>query len=529
MTLNIHIDSIYACHIAYIAWLLKIDFNIISPISNKTFNFSTTDYNAYYQRMIDKIYQEYTLLFEPALFEYYIKNTFTFYESNPISGTDITISNNTSIKAAEYDFYTQLHNIGILPNIYQYEFVGNFAPYIASITEIIQQIFNRPAIQSEIDHYFTYNGSGIYNFNDSRFTNMFTWLNVLYFSSEGQTNNLHIPLISNFKSSKFLLTLKYPIIAVIFSGYVRDFIDHYSSHKIIVNNPYLDIYIHTWNNRGPRYEYVDELADITTLTNLYNPISILVEDVKPMKQTFTLLGKITPIFLIWGGEMGDDATHYINAKLYSTWKAFTLMESYETTNNVRYDGIIKINFNIDLSIFNFKGIISDIMPNLFNEPKNALYVPYKLYDKDINSFVQAYTGGGCWKCDVEAKYIHYNYTPKHPYHFNDITQSWFWANRTIGQKACELYLSALQIMQSNHITNLSNYPTVNYKQYREFIYIQEPVDYQGKVYSIDDINKRVVCFYPERLMREYMSNNACVSSSNINGTFRDFDRSTFKI
>jgi len=524
--INIHVNSIYACHIAYIAWLLKIDFNIISPISNKTFNFSTTDYYAYYQRMVNKIYEEHILLFEPALFEYFIKNTFVFYSVPPVPGTDITVTINTSIKAVEYDFYSQLYNIGILPNLYQYELRGTFVPYIASINEIIQQLFNRPAIQTEVDYYFTHLGSGLYNFNDPRFTNMFTWLNVLYFSAEGITNNLQLPLTSSFKASKFLVTLQNPRIAVIFSGYVRDFIDHFPTHKIIVDNPYLDIYIHTWTLRGPRYEYVNELADITTLTNLYNPTSILVEDARPMKQTFTLLGKITPIFLIRGGEQGDDATHYINAKLYSTWKAFTLIQNYETLNNVEYDGIIKMNFNLDVSTFNFKGIINDIMPNLFGAPKNALYAANQPIE--IKEF-QPYTSGGCWKCDVEARYIHYSYIPNHPYHFNDISQSWFWANRAIGEKACKLYLSALQILQNNHSSNLANYQNLNFKQEREFIYIENPTDYQGKVYSIDDVNRKVVCFYPERLMREYMINNACVSSSNINGTIRNFDALTFKI
>jgi hypothetical protein len=523
--INIHINSIYACHIAYIASLLKLNFNIISPIINKTFNFLTTDYYTYYKRIVDKLYEEYSLLFEPALFEYYIKNNFTFYSTNPVNDTDITITVNSSIKNVEYDFYTQLNSIGILPNLYQYELKGTFVPYIATIGEVIQQIFNRPVTQIEIDYYFIHLGSGLFNFNDSKFTNLFSWFHVLYFSPEGQTNNLQTPLITNFKSSKFLITLTYPRIAVIFSGYVRDFIDHFPTHKIIVNNPYLDIYIHTWILKGPRYEYVNTLTDITTLTNLYNPTSILVEDARPMKQTFTLLGKISPIFLIWGGEQGDDATHYINAKLYSTWKAFTLIKAYETSNNVRYDGIIKMNFNLDVTNFNFKGIISDITPNLFNEPKNALYVPniFGATEK------QPYTGGGCWKCDVEARYIHYNYIPNHPYHFNDISQSWFWANRIIGEKACELYLSAFQILQNNHTSNLANYQNVNFKEYRDFIYIQSPSDYQGKVYSIDDINQRVVCYYPERLMREYMINNTCVSSSNITGNVRRFDALTYKI
>jgi hypothetical protein len=527
--INIHINSIYACHIAYVAWLLKLDFNIISPDSNKIFDFISTDYMAYYQRMLDKLYEEHVILFEPAFFEYYIKNNFIFYTTNQSSGIDIIVTNTKSIKDAEFDFYSQLHNNGILSNIYKYEAVGTFIPYIASISEIILKIFNRVATQIEIDYYFIHNGSGIYNFNDSKFTNMFTWLHILYFSQEGQSNNLHLPLITYFKASKFLINLKYAKIAIIFSGYSRDFLDHFPSHKNIITNPYFDIFIHTWTHKGPRYEYKKELADISKVTTLYNPTSILLEDDYPLKQTFTLLGKLNPIFLIWGGQEGDDATHYINAKLYSTWKAHTLIEDYEASNNISYNGIIKLNFNLDITNFNFKGISKDILPNIFNIPKNGLFLPNNLYDNEFNQFVQPYTEGGCWKCNIEAKYINYNYIPRHQYHYNDISQSWFWANRLIGKKACNLYTNAFQIMIDNQQNNILNYPNVKHKQFREFIYIQEPVDYQGKVYSIDDINNKVLCFYPEKLMREYMINNACISSSNIAGTFRRFDALTFKV
>lgn len=527
--INIHINSIYACHIAYVAWLLKLEFNIISSDSNKIFDFNNTGYTVYYQRMVNKIYEEHKLLFEPAFFEYYIKNNFIFYPTPPNNGIDIIITSTVSIKDVEYDFYNQLHNNGILSNIYKYESLGTFIPYIASINEIILQIFNRVATQEEIDYYFIHNGSGLYNFNDSKFTNMFTWLHILYFSIEGRNNNYHLPLISSFKASKFLINLKYARLVIILSGYSRDFIDHFPSHKNIVENPYLDIFIHTWNHKGPRYEYINELTDIQNLTTLYNPTSILIEDCRIMKQTFTLIGKINPIFLIWGGQEGDDATHYINAKLYSTWKAHSLIEEYELINNISYDGIIKLNFNLNITNFDFKAISHDILPNIFNIQQNGLFVPNNFYDNEFNPFVQPYTIGGCWKCNIEAKYINYNFIPKHQYHYNDISHSWFWANRLIGKKACNLYLNVLQIMLDNHSNNILNYPNVKHKQYRDFIYIQEPVDYQGKVYSIDDINKKVICFYPERLMREYMINNACISSDNISGTFRRFDTLSFKI
>jgi hypothetical protein len=57
---------------------------------------------------------------------------------------------------------------------------------------------------------------------------------------------------------------------------------------------------------------------------------------------------------------GDDATLYINAKLYSTWKLTYIIEDYEIINNKSYDGIIKLNFNLDITNFNFKRNIKNI-------------------------------------------------------------------------------------------------------------------------------------------------------------------------
>jgi hypothetical protein len=49
-------------------------------------------------------------------------------------------------------------------------------------------------------------------------------------------------------------------------------------------------------------------------------------------------------------------------------------------------------------------------------------------------------------------------------------------------------------MLNNHSTNILNYPLLNINNI-EFIYIQDPIDYQGKVYSIDDIQSFM--FYPD--------------------------------
>jgi len=528
--INIYIDSIYACHIAYYAYILKLDFNIISLDSNKIFDFNGTDYFDYYERMVNKLYDKTQILLEPTLFEYFIKNTFTFNNSTNILDIDIHILNSNSLKDVENEFLQQLDSNNIIKYLYKYEL--NFDTYKNSIILLYNLILNRSPTNNEIDYYYIYDHKkGIYTFHNVIFTNLFSLIHILYFNNEGRQNNLHLPWITLFKSIKFNIILKIPKFALILSGYSRDFINYYESHKIFIENPYIDIFIHTWNLKGPRYEYLNEKTDIITLTKLYNPTQILVENVISMQSGFSLLGKITPIFLVWDDCQGDDATRYINAQLYSLWKAMELIKNYEITHNISYNGIIKMNFNINIINLNFKGIVNDISPTIFGQLKNALYSPNLKKIDNIIKFNdrEPYTLGGCSRCMLEAKYIHFNYIPQHTYHYNDISNIVFWTNRILGQKACELYLNALQIMENNHANNIINYQNVRYKQFREFIYIQEPEFYQAKVYSINDINKPIVCFYIERLMREHMINNTCLTSDNIKGEFKDFDILTNKI
>lgn len=527
--INIYIDSIYACHIAYYAYILKLNFNIISLNSNKIFDFNGTDYFNYYKRMTDKLYNETKILLEPALFEYFIKNQFIFNNSTHKLDIKLYISGN-NLKDVETNFLQQLDNNNIIKYLYKYEL--NFDTYKASIILIYKLILNRSPTNNEIDYFYIHDRKkGVYTFHDIRFINLFSLIHILYFNNEGRQNNLHLPWITVFKSMKFNISLHIPRIALILSGYSRDFINYYESHKIFIENPYIDIFIHTWNLKGPRYEYINELTDINMLTKLYNPTRILVEDVISMQSGFTLLGKIKPIFLVWNDCQGDDETKYINSQLYSIWKTMELIKKYEIRRNISYNGIIKMNFNIKIVNFDFKGIVNDISTTMFGQLKNALYCQNVQTLNNITRFNyrKPYTLGGCSRCMLEAKYIHYNYIPQHTYHYNDISTIIFWANRVLGEKACNLYLNALNILKNNHINNIANYQNIRYKQYRDFIYIQEPEFYQGQVHSINDVSKPIICFYIDRLMREYMVNNTCLTSDHIYGEFKDFDTLTHKI
>lgn len=521
MTINIYINSIYSCHIAYLAFLLKLDFNIIST-DPKTFNF-LVEYQPY-KRMVDQVVTENNYLIETTFFEYFIKNQFTFYTSPPAPGTTITILNNSSLLDAQLDFLTQLDTLNIIKYLYQYE--TNLISYKKSIQWVIETILNRTATVSEIDYYYYHNRFSLNSLIPEKFINLFTFIHIIYFSSEARSNNLHMPFVTVFKNIKYTNTLINPTFALLLSGHSRQFYEHSSTHKDIIQNPYIDIFIHTWSNKGPRYEFSNSLTDIFLLTSTYQPKDISVENEHIYKNDFSLIGKINPIFLIWG-QQTNDGSRYVNSKLYSLWKALTLMQTFETNNNITYHGIIKGNFNLDIINFDFVKVAKNISPNICGTPRNALYVPvnFKRASPDIFPYI-----GACKTCDRQlTENCLFNYIPNHSNHTNDIVQNWWYTNRTIGKKAAELYLEGSNILFANHSNNVARYSAQLYKQNADFIYMREADYYQSQFISVNDQPKDMICFYPERLLREHLKNYCILSSDAISGTFRDFDIYTDKI
>lgn len=535
MAINIFVDSVYACHIAYLCQLLKLDTHrIISSNANKTFDFGSL-YGSYYQRMLDKLQERTDVVLETVFFENFLKNTYTFSSIPDTAQGSISliVTNNSSILAAQTQFFTLLDTNNIILDLHKYD--TDFYAYRRVLTWGIQTILGRSPLPNEIDELYLLNAVGLWDTNHPNLTNLFSWLHILTFGTEGRSLDIDLPYINAFRSTKYTLPLKKPTFAVLVSGHMRDYENRINNHRVFTHNPYMDFFIHTWTQRGPRYEFLHTSPlDTVALSQAYPACISLIEDESTLLQGFSLRSVLNPIFL-HHGQQGDDATRYVNSKLYSLWKAFTLAQQYESQTGTTYKAIMKLNVNVMYDRVNFAKMIVDVSTNPWGHAKNALYVP-NIYPKKLQGLVnsfnpcrQPFTGGGCSRCDLEAKYVHYTYVPQHPYHHTDICETWWYANRLVGQKAAELYLSATSIMLTNHTSNLAAYPNCHYRQIHEFVYMKHPVQYQKRVYSVDDQSWDVLCFYPERLMREHMKGvYPCVSSSNITGQLSEFDIKTSK-
>ena len=76
--------------------------------------------------------------------------------------------------------------------------------------------------------------------------------------------------------------------------------------------------------------------------------------------------------------------------------------------------------------------------------------------------------------------------------------------------ACNLYLYTFDILKKNHNRNIEIIDTLPNLKELPFIYLK------GNV-----IEKEIVCFYPERMLREHLENYHCKSSRNIKGKIFD--------
>lgn len=327
------------------------------------------------------------------------------------------------------------------------------------------------------------------NNNTKKGINAFMWVCIVNTCTETVTFGYRDVFLNAFKN----MPKCRPRIAVLFSGYLRQ--NKHISHAHIINSPHVDIFVHTWSDKGFKNErrlidkswLSEKIApiNIETLTKQYAPKKILIED--NILDNYSIVGKISPIFL-YSGQAKDDASRYINSQLYSINTAFKLMKEYEEEEGFKYDAIMRIRFDFNIMNIDWAGIIDDIK-------KDCIYFPHA----SCNGHRHAGGGGGCLSCDSNQEHIK---------HTNDICDIWFYGKRDIAARACEIYNNAIDIMKENHETNMKMlYEHKIYSEKNDFVYIS----------STRDIENRYVCFYPERLLREGLTGTPCKSSRRMAG------------
>lgn len=334
----------------------------------------------------------------------------------------------------------------------------------------ILRIFNRTVNQSELDYHSN---------NASTHKHL---LNFIY----------EIIECDEFKQKYVLPIMK---IAVCFFGYTRDLERNIKTHANLFRlNP--DIFIHTFTSSGKkstaRYrggEWIKEnelnnQINVTLINNTYKPKKIVIE--KNDLQKFSINdGRIIPLLIY---QAHDDATRYINSQLYTKHCVCELMRQYEAANKISYDIVILTRFDFGYELLELRELLGLDMSNIYFPGFNSGHGhPGK--------------GGGCLNCDA-GKY-HFGCT-----HSNDMCDVWAISCSSNIVLLGKLFLDGKQILKnSRYISNdyiIKN--NIKHRRDKNFVYVYERFE-----------EEKLVCYYPERLMREYLKDSICLTYNKIKG------------
>jgi hypothetical protein len=462
--MKIILDGIYSKHIYFFCKLLKEENQIIEIKNFKHFDI--------YDNIIKKVIQE---------TGYYLTNDIlkNMINETTINKTDITKTEDILIIDCNRDIHdleSKIFKI-LFPNISP----NPFDP--KTIEHTINIKFNRNMTSKELT----------YHMHNNKNLDIFTWMMILTFCREGINNKPYdTKLIKNKK------------IAVILCGHVRNYRYTIHSQKRFIDNDLFDVFIHTWDDTGLKndkrniaYEWLNsncEKIDIASIKQHYKPKKIKVENNKELLPKLSLRGKINPIFL-FKYQAQDDATKYINSQLYSIYQAYKLIEEYELENNMKYDGIIKLRFDFNISHIDIDTIIRHISDT------NAIYWPHAKSSNHFHRLSSGKLSGGCLSCDANIE---------HDEHTNDICDVWFYTKRILAKKVCEIFLHGEELLKNNQEHNLrmlKEHSEIKHEKKEDYIYISE----------FHDIDKYIRAWYPESINRWNLKGILCPSSMAIQG------------
>lgn len=274
-------------------------------------------------------------------------------------------------------------------------------------------------------------------------------------------------------------------VALLLSGHIRNF-EPRKAFWVDFNNKFgdrVDIYVHTWNESGVRSqkEWIDVgkvPPSFDEIRAVLKPKKMLVEDHSEKIDSFSLKHPGLQLYYTNVRYLNrtTDFTRNIGSQLYSIMKSWELAKD----SGVEYDMMIRL--RNDCIIENFGNIFT----------RDTSFLKDEVLVVNGNSHRHAFGGGGCNKCTLEYP------TRKHTDHVNDVCDIMYLGNPSVMARVCNMFNDARKLVLS-------------FKEYNELAMKDEDVraclvpypDAMGvkapKIYE-----SRIKCFYPERLIREYM-------------------------
>jgi hypothetical protein len=288
-------------------------------------------------------------------------------------------------------------------------------------------------------------------------------------------------------------------IGVILSGHIRH-LNIMDTLNDLIKFYDIDVFIHTWDNIGIKGNEtnINDSIDFNNvkdrISNLFNVKSYLIECNKIFIESIEQETNDKTYFNYSSPEV------FIKSQLYSIKKSYELLEQYSKENNVKYDCVIKLRFDLDFVEFNLdKHIINELNQNKLIFVTNS----DQHYHPDY--------GTSCWACD--NMYYKYGLKKCHSFeHTNVICDLFAYGSQDSMKDYCSTYdyydsinesfiEDNIKFIKENnlHINKVNN------------VYQFHPKGHDGHIESIYYINSS----YPERILQKKLNNYMLVESKKI--------------
>ena len=287
-----------------------------------------------------------------------------------------------------------------------------------------------------------------------------------------------------------------PAVALMLSGHLRNFSRRESFWtKFVAEFPDVDIFVHTWSDGGDRgkKEWIDVGKNKNThdrAKSVLNPVEMVVENHETLFDSFSFRQTGVDLYYTHFDEIQttEDFTKCIGSQLYSVKRCFELTQksgkTYDVYVRLRGDSIVQ----------HFGSLMTKCLRHV---RKDTVVV------NGSDTHVHPGGGRGCRKCDLEYG----SGIRKHDAHSNDVCDIFYFGRFEAMSKLCRMYDSINALVRGFQASNRKNAEKATVKKYlRKFGHVT--------TVSSSHVYENVIkCFYPERLIREFMKEFWLVSDT----------------
>lgn len=289
---------------------------------------------------------------------------------------------------------------------------------------------------------------------------------------------------------------KRPKVALMLSGHLRNFGKRKTFWKNFVTEfPDVDIFVHTWSDGGVRgtKEWIDVGKNIQNheiAKSILKPVDMVVENHEELFQSFSFRESGVDLYYTHFSKIltTDDFTRCIGSQLYSIKRCFELTQKSQTM----YDVYVRLRG--DAVVNNFGRLVNNSLQYITEDT---------VVMNGSNSHVHPGGGRGCKKCDTEyASGIR-----NHVFHSNDVCDIFYFGRLKAMSKLCNMYDSVKELVRS---FQKENYKSSRNPAVKKFLHRVRGITTVTSPHVYENVIK---CFYPERLIREFMKEFWLVSDT----------------